>query len=231
MKIQCELCKEIVELGSFRMSMSGIEIDCGACAGHFFVKAAGSGRSSGDSVVRESGGKSDRGVVMRCPKCRRVQDLHSACRECGLRTELFAEFRARNDRGADTQFDTLFAECDANWQDQGRHAKLVEAASAALAFSPVARFYRERLAHRPGDTIAQKQLTRLSRMAEATFMSRAATRSIGDESGHPYKNVLLMLLVLLLVGAAGVGLNSVMKVPVEASSGPSFPDPGFERID
>lgn len=217
MKIQCELCKEIAELRWFRIVDEAVEVTCAACRGRFTMRPPGAERDAGQrdgppDTPPNNRPRDGRSIVMRCPKCRRLQELRDACRECGLRTALFADF-ARDQPDHDGALGPLFAACRAAWHDEANHERLLEAASETFSFKQAARFYRENLGRQAGDAIARRQLDRLGRMAEAAFMSQVVARAAAPEGEHPYRSVLLMLLVLLVLGAAGVGLDAILELP------------------
>ena len=117
MKIQCQLCKDLIPMGSFQISEAGIEITCAACPGSFHVAAATGAvteRSSGQAdelAAAEADGAEVAGAEsgptgevseqeMRCPKCREVQRQAPACTSCGLSSEHFAGFAAAGDEGS-----------------------------------------------------------------------------------------------------------------------------------
>ena len=113
MKVQCDLCREIVALADFTPSAEGISIRCPACGGTYFVPAprkgegggtvapsaqgsGGGGAGGGGGGARaEGGGGGDGGGAdaedggpqreeVQCPKCGRRQAPTEACRYCGL---------------------------------------------------------------------------------------------------------------------------------------------------
>ncbi len=202
MKIQCQLCKEIVELGRFRSSEAGIDITCPACGEAFFVPAP-SDEATGEGEVASQPAAS--GPRMRCPKCDDEQPQADACRACGLAADRFADFAARAD-DANPELALLWQACVDGWDQADAHERFVEAVAADSSFAYGARRYRQILRERPDDARARSGLDRLTRMAEATLLSSAAARksAVPDE---PFKNVVLLMVALVaLVGIGGVYL-------------------------
>lgn len=202
MKIQCQLCKEIVELARFRSSEAGIDITCPACGEQFFVPAPS------DETPEESepsAAPAPSGPRMRCPKCDDEQPEADACRACGLAADRFADFAARAD-DASPELALLWQACVDRWDQPDSHDRFVEAVAADSSFAYGARQYRQRLRERPDDPRARSGLDRLTRMAEVTLLSSAAARK-GAEPDEPFKNVVLLMVALVaLVGIGGVYL-------------------------
>lgn len=211
MKIQCELCREIVPIGAFRVAGDGIEVTCEACGDSFFV-AAGDGSAAAEHR-KEAGAAGDVSLEavgehdMRCPKCDLVQPRSGACRACGLRAELFEDYAIEHAEEAPPELEALWECLEAEWDDEASHERFVEGAAASLAYAYAARRYRSVLRRRGDDPIAHRQLDRLSRMAEATLTSAASARQQGEAGDEPYKKAIMLLMVLvLLVGIGGMYL-------------------------
>jgi len=199
MKIQCQLCKEIVELESFRSSDAGIDITCAACGEAFFVPTPAAETAEDSEPTAPSGAR------MRCPKCDSEQPEADACRACGLAADRFADFAARADDG-NPELALLWQACVDRWDQPAAHDRFIEANSADGAFAYGARRYRQTLRERPGDERARSGLDRLTRMAEATLLSSAAARK-SAQPDEPFKSVVLLMVALVaLVGIGGVYL-------------------------
>ncbi len=236
MKIQCQRCKEIVELEQFRSSEAGVDITCAACGEAFFVPApaaaeAGDGDSAGDDPAATSAGPR-----MRCPKCDDEQPEADACRACGLAADRFADFDARADESS-PELALLWQACVDDWDRDAAHDRFVQAVAADFAYTFGARRYRQRLRDRPNDALARSGLDRLTRMAEATLLSSAAARK-AVEPDEPYKNVVLLMVALVaLVGLGGVYLllrgrssDSAPKAPaIHAPASPGHRLPATHR--
>lgn len=216
MKLECEACRELVTVETFRAGADGIEVTCPACAVSFYIASRGA-----PPVTPPAG-------PMECPKCGTAQPETDACRACGLAAARFAEFRA-GVAEAVGELEALWQATLADWDEPAAHRRFLEAASGADAFAAAARRYREVLRERPGNPEADAALKRITRMAEAAMLARSAARTTEAESKEPYKNVLILLIALVLV--AGVGAMYVMlRAAGEESPGRTpVTAPGLER--
>lgn len=219
MKVQCELCKEIVPIGRFRSSDAGIDIDCAACGGHFFVPCSPPSRDAA-AVAR-----TEASTEPSCPKCGTATRAgEPACRTCGLRAELFDGFVADEDASALAELEPLWDACVSRWDDPGAHTRFLEAVSTRLQYTWAARRYRTRLRAHPGDAVCEDQLGRIARMAQATLASSGSGTAAG-KSTQPYKNVALLLILLLLFAGLG-GIYFLFKLKTAPEDKP--PPPGVQ---
>lgn len=214
MKLECEACRALVTVETFQVRDGGIEVTCPACAASFYIAS----RDAAPAPLPDG--------PMRCPKCGTSQPEAQACRSCGLAAARFDSFRADNPEGPD-RLDALWESAQADWDDDEVHRRFIEAAAAADAFAIAAGRYREVLRDRPGDPRAATALKRITRMAEASMLARAAARPGQGEGKEPYKNVLILLIVLVML--AGAGAMYLMVRSVGQDEPPRAPVPGLER--
>lgn len=199
MKIQCVLCKEIVEIGAFKPSSDGVRIRCSACEQEFFLPASGK-REAARPAAREPA--DDDPEALDCPKCfARVAASHSACAGCGLLRERFDSFGAEIADSAPPELEALWQACESDWSDSAAHDRFIELASAGDSFAYAARCYRQVLRRRPEDTTARLKLERIARMTEAALMARKAM-VVEDEGVNHYKGLVIFLALLIVVGGA-----------------------------
>ncbi len=211
MKIQCQLCKEIVELGAFVSSDRGIEIGCPVCAGKFFVASKSSEASASPQPAATKGEP-----TTPCPKCgESVSGSRAACKACGLLRERFDDFAAEAAE-ADEELVALWGACEGNWNEEDAHEAFVAKASATGAFAAAARRYRDRLRQYPGDPTATARLARLTKMAEVALLSVRPT-NVEDEGMTGYRGVVALLVVLLLAAIA-FGIYAVFREPSDSKS-------------
>jgi general stress protein CsbA len=99
--------------------------------------------------------------------------------------------------------DSVHAAWDAvleRWDDQARHDTLVQQVASAEAFAWAAGQYQDVRQRRPHDRIAQRQLERVRRTAEAAMLASATVR---ESDKRPYRStttILVMMVVVLLAG-------------------------------
>jgi len=198
MKLQCDLCREIVA-ADFTVGSAGIEVSCPACGGHFTV-AATRVTTAARPRPRTSTAPPD-GPTMTCPKCSEVQRVAPACRACGLLQARMDDFARDQEAQVPDVVRAAWAACEARWSDDAAHERLVSAVAATTSYPWAARRYREALRLRPDDATAAAQIERLARMAEATLRASATTRK--DTARKPYRGVIAVLVVLVAVAAAG----------------------------
>ncbi len=84
------------------------------------------------------------------------------------------------------------------WDDKTRHDAFIGQVATFSCYAWAAARYRERA----GDPIADRQLVRLRTAATATMLATATSRSA--EPATPYRNTLLVLLVLVIIMGIGV---------------------------
>ena len=208
MKVQCDLCKEIV-VADFAVAGDGaIELVCPSCRGRFTVSATRNRRVTGELVVRGENQRVRRASMpvagepdMTCPKCGEVQRLGPACRTCGLGADRMAEFAREQEATVPPAVAERWQHAEAHWSDPDAHEQLMQAAAGTGAYPWVARRYRDVLRQRPDDPVAPDQIARLARMAEATLIASASQR---QTAVAPYRGIGAVMLVLLAVIAAGI---------------------------
>jgi len=212
MKIQCVLCKEIVPIGTFQSTPAGISVTCRACEGDFFVE---SGTDEAETVA-----VADEDFDMRCPKCGEGQPENESCRVCGLRASLFDGYASDDDAEAVAELEPIWKGLADRWDDDKAHDEFLEAVATATQFAWGARCYRGRLREHPGEKRSQAQLKKITRMAEATM---AVANPTGEGARKPYKNVALLLILLVLFAGLG-GLYFLFKVQSRAKKPKANPD-------
>lgn len=194
MNVQCVLCKEIVGIGDFRSSDTGIEITCSACGGTYSVEAK---RSTAPRPAREG--------EVACPKCGDpAPEDTAACRKCGLVREQFDGFDTSQGDDASDALAELWESCRDSWDDAEAHDRFVKTAMVGEAYRYAAGKYRQVLREHPDDSIARSRLEDVARRAEAALLRSAAAGRYEDDHKEPYKSVSLLLAVFVALIAMGV---------------------------
>ena len=198
MKVQCDLCREIV-VAELAIDGDKIAVRCPSCRGRFLVDA------SVEAPVEKAvaiAAPID-GPSMTCPKCNTVQRPSEACRQCGLRADRMKGYASSAD-DAPPALTAAWANCLATWSDPEAHEELAKVAAAHGAYAWVARRYRDRLRDQPQNATAAQRLAAITRITEASLRASAAARPDGKSGGHkPYKNAVTILVALVLLAAAG----------------------------
>lgn len=194
MNVQCVLCKEIVDIGDFRASDSGIEITCTACGGSYSVDAK-----------QSTAPRSARPGAVVCPKCGEpAPEDTAACATCGLVRERYDGFELPQDGDAPDALAELWESCRGSWDDPEAHDRFVKTAMVAEAYRYAAGKYRQALWENPDDSIARSRLDDVARRAEIAILQTAVAGRYEDDYKEPYKNVSLLLAVLIAFIAMGV---------------------------
>jgi hypothetical protein len=192
-KVQCVQCKEVVALGKFRIEGEAIEISCPECGAHYRISAETGERAGATRVEAKAAGDP-------CPKCGHdVAAGADACAVCGLLREKFADFAATRPDEPEAVA-TAWAACRERWDEPAAHDRFLEAVAAAKAFPAAARRYRDVLRETPGDERARRGVDRVTRMAEAALLGSPASARLAAKTPEPYKNVVLLLLILVCLG-------------------------------
>lgn len=209
MKVQCDLCKDIVVADFAVVSDGAIELACPSCRGKFAVTATRSRRVTGQEVVSGEGQRARRASMpghhepaMTCPKCGERQRPAPACRSCGLAADRMADF-ARDEGGqVSAAVEAAWQRVLGAWADPAGHEALAQLIAAENAYPWGARRYREVLRARGEDRVAADQIARLARMAEATLMASAVSRPRRDPSS--YRGITIAVLLTLLILGGGL---------------------------
>ncbi len=227
MNIQCMACGELVPIGSFRSSSDGIDVECSACGKSFFVSAAGDPDvvepATNVPTAVTTGTDEQEDHEMRCPKCETAQAQAEACGVCGLRADRFQDYvNADGEHAASPALEALWLRCEEEWEDAGRHTRFVETASTENAYAYAARRYRAMLSKRPSDDVASAQIDRLTKMAEVALLGASSGREGSARGPEPYRNVLILLIVLLLIGGV-LGMYALLRTNTQASDASPVP--------
>jgi hypothetical protein len=202
-KVQCELCREIVVLADFTPSAEGISIHCPACDGTYFVPAPrpdpGRDGAAPGPAPPPAASTGEPAAGDACPKCGRRQPPADACRHCGLVFALWDPASAPTAAG-DEEARRLFARAEEAWGETARHEAFIEHCSRTAQLPYAARRYRERLTRNPDDAVARAQQARVVTITELTYLTRP--RELAD-APWPHRGALIGLVIavfLLLLG-------------------------------
>lgn len=163
-------------------------------------------------------------TVESCPKC--ATPLKSpglaACAACGLAVARWRSFSAERDEKVAEPLRAAWDRVVARWDDETRHDTLFELVTEKGEYGWAAGRYREQARDRPGDAIAARQIDRIKRALEATLLVSGTARDKPQPS--PYKNLVTMLGVLIVVLLVGVAY-AFIKSRGSDDPGPTQPVP------
>lgn len=184
MRLECESCRELV-VGSFEVDGGALRATCPACRHVMTAPLAQAQPLDVDDAQL-------------CPKCGapRRGEL-AACAGCGLAVDRMTAFTEAREAAVPEVVRQAWLRATARWHEPAVHDELLQLAAAHNCYAWVAGRYRTR----GTDAVAQRQLERLRRTAEATLLASASARQ--DATARPYRatrSVLAILIVAVLVG-------------------------------
>lgn len=183
-----------------------------------------------------------------CPKCGALRRGERACPRCGLAAERMPAYAKAQDAAVPEAVAAAWERVIEAWDDAGRHDALLRLIARHGAYAWAAARYRDAKRAAPAspspfrsypdqavDAIADRQLDRMRRAAEATLHAGASARE--DRGRSPYRAataVLAMLIVAIVAGLvfaaavqghrpAGGGAGAVPASPAAAPAQPAGP--------
>jgi hypothetical protein len=195
-RVECESCRELVA-ASFAIEGDTVRATCSVCR-HVMASEASRGAellaARGPGDVPEPPAPAD----ALCPKCGTARpDDATACSACGLAVDRMPAYIDTRDAAVPAPVREAWAHATAGWSDEARHDDLLREVASHNSYAWAAGRYRTR----GGDAIAQRQLDRLRRAAEATLRASATARPGADT--RPYRGtagVLAVLIVVIVIG-------------------------------
>lgn len=131
-----------------------------------------------------------------CPKCGTApREGAAACVRCGLALSRWGSFEAAPP--PHPALDVLWPELEEHWEDDARHARLLEVASTSDGLDVAAARYGEILRRRPGDARATAAMGRIAFLVEQlhAMQSRAPrieARTVRTVRGAAWAMVLVL---------------------------------------
>lgn len=169
-----------------------------------------------------------------CPKCGAPRRAEPACPRCGLAGDRMAAFAHARAAAVPPEVEAAWERVIEAWDDAERHDALLRRVAQHDAYAWTAARYRDAKRAAPAspspfrsypdhavDAIADRQLDRMRRAAEATLYASASTRE--ERARAPYRATRAILAMLVLAIVAG--LVFAMLVRTDPADGPT-PVPG-----
>lgn len=197
MRIECQACDETSEARLVRATTSSATFACAGC-GTETTSKIGDIRPAPTSSDNES---SDNESGEPCPKCSRpVASDAASCPSCGLTREKFLGFASAGPAAA-PELVSAWKRAEESWGKSSVHEDFVAEISLSGNYRAGALWYRQASTDPVRAGKALEMLDRVQAMATAALMSAKPKLEVEKE---PYKNVLILLMVMLFLGA-GVG--------------------------
>jgi len=183
MRVECDSCRELV-VASLAINGDTIRATCPSCNAVTTAEAA---------RTVDSGPP--------CPKCgaKRKRPDATACASCGLAVEKMAAFESARDASVPDVLHVAWTRAIEAWEDPARHDELMRLVAANNCYAWAAGRYRTRP---EDDAIAQRQLERIRRAAEATMLASATVREKAQPM--PYRATTAVLAMMIIVIVAGL---------------------------
>jgi hypothetical protein len=203
MRVECESCGELVA-ARFAPDPGGVRVTCPVCARAMVVALAAEVDAAGASgAAARAGERADAGA---CPKCGAARRTGAACPSCGLAVARMASYSDVHDAAVAAPVRAAWLRAVAAWDDPARHEEVLQQVAAHHGYAWAASRYRMR----GRDPIAERQLARLRRTAEATLLAGASVRR---EGARPYRMTRGVLGVLIAAIAAGLFYATLRRPP------------------
>jgi len=196
MRVECESCHELVA-ASFAMDGGALRATCPACRHAMPVPVARAAPRPSEAPL--------------CPKCGAPRRGDQACPGCGLAASHMAAYREAREAEVPASVRDAWEHAVAGWSEPARHDAVLQQVAAHRSYAWAAARYRTRT----GDPIAERQLERMRRAAEATLFASATVRP--DAATRPYRASAGVLAVLILVVLIGLVYATVIRQPSTAS--------------
>jgi len=203
-RVECESCRELAAV-SLAVEAGAVRATCPAC-GHVTRAPLGAAANAAPAAPL-------------CPKCGSARSASAtACAICGLAVERMAAYSDARDAAVPDVVREAWAHAGEAWSEAARHDELLRLVAVHDCYAWAAGRYRTRT----GDPIADRQLDRLRRAAEATLLASATARP--DPAARPYRAAIGVLAVLIAVILVGL-VYAVIREPATPSPAPASTAP------
>lgn len=172
-----------------------------------------------------------------CPKCGAPRRAERACPRCGLAAHRMAAFAHARDAAVRPAVAAAWDRVLEAWDEQGRHDALLRLVAEHDAYVWAAGKYRDAKRSQPAspspfrtypdhaiDAIADRQLDRMRRAAEATLFASATAR---ERRGRPspYRASIGVIIMFVIAIAAGTVFMSIARPKTGGGAAPAEAQP------
>jgi hypothetical protein len=205
-RVECEACRELI-VASFAIDGGAVRATCPLCRHVMNVPAApATPIEAAIEAAIEAPAADAADAAPSCPKCGALRrDEAPACPSCGLPVARMAAYTEARDAAVPGAVREAWTRVTAAWHDAARHDELLHLVATTRSYAWAAGRYRTR----GRDPVAQRQLDRLRRAAEATLLAGAAARP--EATVKPYRATRRVLALLITTIAAGALYAMVLR--------------------
>lgn len=170
-----------------------------------------------------------------CPKCGAPRRGERACPRCGLSADRMEAYADTRDASVPPEVAAAWDRVLEAWDDGERHDALLRRVAQHDAYAWAAAKYRDAKRAAPAspapfrsypdhavDAIADRQLDRMRRAAEATLYASATARE--ERAGAPYRAAAAILVLLVFAIVAGLAFAAALRRSAPAA-GQATPAP------
>lgn len=175
-----------------------------------------------------------------CPKCGAARQGDRACPRCGLAAHRMETFALERDARVPPAVAVAWERALEAWDELPRHDALLQLVAQHDAYAWAAAKYRDAKRARPAspspfrtypderfEAIADRQLDRMRRAAEATMLAGASARR--DAHRSPYRATVAVMVMLIVAIIAGLLFATVLQrnpiTPAQPGTEPAPPRP------
>jgi hypothetical protein len=214
-RVECEACRQLV-VASFGIASDAVRVTCPACRHVMSMPATPTGGSPTQAPSEAAAGAQLDAPP--CPKCGASRGADAtACPACGLAVARMVGYAEPREGGVPEPVRAAWTRATTDWRAAARHDELLQLAATHHAYAWTAGRYRTR----GRDAIAQRQLDRLRRAAEATLLASATVRR--DAKARPYRATRRVLALLIAMITMGAVYATVIRDQPPAPSARSIP--------
>ncbi|HEX3479922.1 MAG TPA: hypothetical protein VHT91_33105, partial [Kofleriaceae bacterium] len=138
----------------------------------------------------------------------------AACPGCGLASARMADYTEAHEAEVPEAVRAAWVRVAEAWSDPARHDELLRQTAAHRCYAWAAGRYRTRA----GDPIAERQLDRLRRTAEATLLAGATVRR--EAAAAPFRATVVVLALLVAAIVVGLVYAALVRAPSDATIAP-----------
>lgn len=145
--------------------------------------------------------------MARCPKCNtEVPEQATACKRCGLATARMEGFARERDASVPPALVSAWERAELAWNHPLAHDEVLRLVVDHQAYAWAAARYRTRA----GDPVAEAQLVRIRKAAEATLFATGVARKVKDQP-RPYRSLTAVMILLVLAAVGGLVYAKMMR--------------------
>ena len=169
-----------------------------------------------------------------CPKCGAPRRGEPACPRCGLSADRMEAYARTREASVPEAVAAAWDRVLEAWDEAERHDALLRLVAQHDAYAWAAAKYREAKRAAPAspspfrsypdhaiDAVADRQLDRMRRAAEATLYASASARE--ERTGAPYRAAAAILVLLVFAVVAGLVFAAALRRAGPAGAGQATP--------